>query len=77
MRITESQHRRIRAQLVLAGMKKFELAERICTPPTTLSERLHGRRDAPDDFLEQIERALDVPCGALAGDSLPGRRIGR
>ena len=59
---------RLRAHLALKELTQLDLAKRLGHPVSTLSSWLRGVAPAPDHLLHRIERALELPPGALSID---------
>lgn len=72
-RIDRSFRDRLRVALATAGWTQRQLAARLCVADTTLSGWLTGAHEGPDDLVQEIERKLGLPAGALAEPQVPGR----
>ncbi len=62
---TETSRTTLNIELARAGLNQTQLAQKLATPSTTLSDWLRGAHPGPKDLLERIERALGLPVGAL------------
>ena len=61
--------KKLNAVLAGQGIAQWQLAKRLHRPPSTLSDYLRGARPVPRTLVQEIERALKLPPGALNTDA--------
>jgi DNA-binding transcriptional regulator YdaS (Cro superfamily) len=61
--------KKLNAVLAGLGLAQWQLAKRLRRPPSTLSDYVRGVRPVPPKLVQEIERALKLPPGALNTDA--------